>query len=643
MRWRSEALILIGVACSGGLALPATAGAQNCPPTESAEKFVGGSHTVTLDPSRRYETLTFISDQGLPIALPGDEVVTISDKVRDAKLGTVLEGPWLRQFGTVLVLLNPGVSPADVQSVAHPRLVAGGDKARQSGNPIFDAGSVDHLLVNQIIVQFHPQASPQDVRTLLDHYCARVVKQSEHSGRYLLTFDKQTARHALAMANRLNKEKTVLFAQPDMIVIADPNAKGPTAAPVNVCPAAPATSGVDPYYAQQWHLDHSTGQPGDPAADVNAPDAWGAGSKGNGILVAILDDAVETSHEDLAGQIQQTWNAFTETPDLQITEFDQHGTAVAGIVAMVSGNANGAKGTAPLVKLMPVRVVAWLAPRPGSTELPRAFYPYSVVVRGIEAATAAQARVINMSLSLGGLNYESCDVNNVCQGAVETAVKAAMGMPTAVYSLNPTPAVPVFPSGNDGGTASIAFPAVLAGSLPVIAVGATDPLDAVKLAVGSEWGSNQGPELSVVAPGVSIVTTDRMAQKGYCNTGNYVSFHGTSAATPIVAGVVALLQSQYVAQGLTFPSPQEIKDRLETTAKHFSTANNGFDTASGFGRVDACTALQAGTCPAVVGPGGGGGGGGEFPKWLLYSLSIMGAGVLGWWVIRVASKRKPPD
>ena len=122
------------------------------------------------------------------------------------------------------------------------------------------------------------------------------------------------------------------------------------------------------------------------------------------------------------------------------------------------------------------------------------------------------------------------------------------------------------------------------------------------------------------------------------------SFNGTSAATPVVAGVVALMQSQYVAQGTSLPSPQQIKDRLQESAKHLATSNNGFDTASGFGRVNACQALQAGTCPAPTPPGGfGTGPGGKFPTWMIYSLAILGTGLMGWYVIRIAARKKPSE
>lgn len=611
----SRDLIALAAACGSGLAvLPAVAEPRaNCPgPRESSEEFIGGSHAVAFQPSTRYETVTFVSDSGAPLEPRSDDVSELSAALKQAKVGIVLEGPSLRQFGSVLVRLDEGVTPEQVQHAIGRNLVAGGDRTKGNGNPIFDAGGgVDHVLVNQIIVQFHSSATQDDISKLLAQYCAHTVEVSEGKGgsRHLLTFEGQTARHALAMVNRLNREKIVQFAQPDVIVIATDRIASGLASGAASCPAGPATPGVDPYFPQQWFLDHSSGQPGDPAADINAREAWVAANGAN-IVVAILDDAIETTHEDLQGKIASTWNAYTETGALGITDGDVHGTPVAGIVGAMTENAAGVKGTAPQVNLMAVRVVRWIAP--GIAE-----YPYSVVVNGIEKATAAQAQVISMSLSLGAEDLDSCDTRGVCQSAVRSAVDAAIA----------GGAVPVFAVGNDGAS-SIAFPAKLAGSTPVIAVGATDNFDQIKALnplVANDWGSNQGPEISVVAPGLDVVTTDRTAAQGSCS-GNYVSFLGTSAATPVVAGVAGLMQSQYLAQGLPPLSPQALKDRLQQTAKDLGAT--GFDNTYGHGRVDACKAMQAGSCGQSKNP------------WLLLAAAVVvGSAALYWWVRRMASKK----
>jgi outer membrane protein OmpA-like peptidoglycan-associated protein len=136
------------------------------------------------------------------------------------------------------------------------------------------------------------------------------------------------------------------------------------------------------------------------------------------------------------------------------------------------------------------------------------------------------------------------------------------------------PRVLVFAAGNDG-SGYVVFPARLSASRPVVAVGATDLSGQLKKRNGLEdWGSNFGKEISVVAPGVNIVTTDRSAEKlGYCEERKYARFGGTSAAAPVVAGIAALIQSRRRAAGLPLASPACVRKRLRKTAEYFREAD----------------------------------------------------------------------
>jgi subtilisin family serine protease len=113
----------------------------------------------------------------------------------------------------------------------------------------------------------------------------------------------------------------------------------------------------------------------------------------------------------------------------------------------------------------------------------------------------------------------------------------------------------------------------------VVAVTATQSNDAL-----ASW-SSYGPHVAVTAPGVTIWTTNR--------DGNYGAWSGTSFASPVVAGVAALVAS--VNPALT---SDEIVDILKSTADDLGTA--GFDEYFGYGRVNASRAVQAaqGSLPA---------------------------------------------
>ncbi|MFN8456517.1 MAG: S8 family serine peptidase [Anaerolineae bacterium] len=153
----------------------------------------------------------------------------------------------------------------------------------------------------------------------------------------------------------------------------------------------------------------------------------------------------------------------------------------------------------------------------------------------------------------------------------------------------------VFASGNDNNS-TVNYPARLD---DVIAVGASSPCDERKSPTSCDgetnWGSNFGPELDVVAPGVVISTTDIMGSGGY-DSGNYAPrFNGTSSATPHVAGLAALILS--VNPNLTASDVQSI---IETTADDI--LSQGFDNETGHGRINAAKALGVAQLPSTRGP-----------------------------------------
>jgi subtilisin family serine protease len=302
-----------------------------------------------------------------------------------------------------------------------------------------------------------------------------------------------------------------------------------------------------------------------------------------GIIIAILDDGVEIAQEDLAAKIHSTWNAAYNDTDLRLQDWDRHGTAVAGIAAAATNNGLGIAGIGANISLMPVRV--WDTDQWGRLTAPHARVSDAIL-------TAAEtANVLSASFTLGSTSFPD----------VEDAIDTVMAPPLA--------RVVVFAAGNDA-VSTVSFPASLAETIkngqprPLIAVAATDNSDVVKTrnpldATGCDWGSNQGAAISVAAPGVAIVTTDRSGAKGYCNA-EYTFFNGTSAATPLVAGTAALILSQDPTL-----SPAEVKERLEATAKDLGAP--GHDTAYGWGRIDACKALLGANCapgatPSLVVP-----------------------------------------
>jgi hypothetical protein len=151
--------------------------------------------------------------------------------------------------------------------------------------------------------------------------------------------------------------------------------------------------------------------------------------------------------------------------------------------------------------------------------------------------------------------------------------------PTAIASNRAVDAgvVVVAATGNNGFTNAIAAPAC--GS-KVIAVGAVTDTD------GRTAFSNEGSELDVVAPGVSITSTVPTGQCALCDPTGFRSLDGTSMATPHVSAAAALL-----LETLPTLTPQQTRAALQNTALDLGVP--GFDTIYGYGRINAFAAYQS--------------------------------------------------
>jgi hypothetical protein len=143
----------------------------------------------------------------------------------------------------------------------------------------------------------------------------------------------------------------------------------------------------------------------------------------------------------------------------------------------------------------------------------------------------------------------------------------------------------VFAAGNQNG--AVSYPANLPETL---AVGALSPCAERKAPTSCDgefwWGSNFGPTLDLVAPGVNMYTIDLDNAAGYDPWDYYHDFGGTSAAAPLAAGTAALMLT--VDPTLT---PPELVDLLRSSADDIGAP--GFDNQTGFGRLNAYEAMLA--------------------------------------------------
>ncbi|MGQ4871095.1 MAG: S8 family serine peptidase [Candidatus Thorarchaeota archaeon] len=303
--------------------------------------------------------------------------------------------------------------------------------------------------------------------------------------------------------------------------------------------------------------------------DVDAEQVWGGGEDavdvvqgnvdGSGVKVAILDTGIDYTHPDLDDVYAGGYDFVDDDSDPK--DGNGHGTHCAGIVA-AEDNGEGVIGVAPHASIYAVRVLDnWGS---GYT---------SDIIAGIDWAIDNGMDVISMSL--GGGDYDQA-----FDDAVDRAYNAGI--------------VVVAASGNDG-KGTISYPAAYDNA---IAVGAIDSDHNL-----ADF-SNYGPEQEVVAPGVDIYSTMPTYTvtlnywfMGGCSQ-NYDRMSGTSMATPMVAGVVALILS--ANPDLT---PPEVRDILHTTSVDLGSA--GWDQYYGYGEVNAKAAVDeagGGTPPDTTPP-----------------------------------------
>jgi subtilisin family serine protease len=336
---------------------------------------------------------------------------------------------------------------------------------------------------------------------------------------------------------------------------------GPSAAHPNFVRVVQRTPvPMAPPGATQWGLDNP-GNPGVIGADVGALAAWTITKGNKNIRVAILDEGVDTSHPFLRPAVVAEKDFVDGNPTAMPDGDDAHGTACAGIVVSRDSNVSG---LAPQVSLVAARIA-----KSNSQDV--------WIFDDFETADAIDwcwddARADVLSNSWGGGPPVP-----VITRAFDRARQQGRGGRGAVV---------VVAAGND--QREVDYP----GNLPdVITVGASNQWDKRKTRASQDgetnWGSNFGRMLDVMAPGVRISTTDINGPRGYSGSRTTSTFNGTSSATPFVAATAALMLS--VNPNLT---EARVGDLLRQTADSLSSSKKQ-DPYTGYGRVNAYAGVRA--------------------------------------------------
>lgn len=388
--------------------------------------------------------------------------------------------------------------------------------------------------------------------------------------------------------------------------------------------AGAAFSPNDPYFAYsakagfssfpgQWHLENlAPKSDANAGLDVNVRGAWAAGYTGKGVVIGIIDDGVDGTHEDIApnyrADLSKIFSQDAGTaalPQAPLFAEDAHGQAVGGVAAGRGGNGIGITGSAPFAQIAGMRIqLGGGAPNSPSVttadQVDAFLWKSGVSITGTylgEAEIHIKNNSWGRSYPLFG-DYGTAAVN---------AIKAA--------SLNNV--IITFAAGNSRGQiGSQANGADVNACESVITVGALGSNGVYSYY--SSWGSS----LFVTAPssgidGFGITTTDRAGGFGYNATGvkavpgapadggsdvfpdaGYTeSFGGTSSATPLVSGIIALAKQATPAMDVRLAKHALASTSRIVDASDNTTASNGkwitnaggyhFNPDYGFGVIDA--------------------------------------------------------
>ncbi len=329
----------------------------------------------------------------------------------------------------------------------------------------------------------------------------------------------------------------------------------------------------DPWYGCQWHLGNTGQFPGGAGHDINVESVWAGGNKGSGVNIALVDDGLQSDHVDLSANVIAARNRDYQGRNNVFDPLDTHGTAVAGLIAAPE-NDIGVRGVAPEARIYAYNLI--------THETSTSDHLQDAMTRHLQDTAVSNNSwgFVTTGLPRGP--------GTVWESAVERGVTEGFGGKGIVYVWAAGNGHPENGNSNLDGLAN--FYAVTA----ACAVGYDDRRSAY-----SEMGAN----LWICAPSNSgryglprIATTHQVDRYRE-------DFGGTSAATPIVSGVVALMRAANA--DLTW---RDVKLILAASARRNDSGNSGWELGAlryrsttdrysfnheyGFGMVDAAAAVS---------------------------------------------------
>ncbi|HEU4872448.1 MAG TPA: S8 family peptidase, partial [Pyrinomonadaceae bacterium] len=406
----------------------------------------------------------------------------------------------------------------------------------------------------ELLVRFRAGVSRHDQEAIIArHGAQRKNDLRGESGIGKLTV---TSRDVSTVALEMLLDPQVEFAEPNFVIARD-----------DVVPN-------DAHFNEQWALRNTGQNNGQLDSDINAIGAWNKNTGSRSTVIAVIDSGVDFSHPDLVnnqwlnpmpgedGDLHG-WDFVRNSPTIQ--DEQGHGTAIAGIIAAEGNNSIGTTGVMWRAALMSLRVLD----NTGTGDIANA-------VEAIDYAVAHGAQVINLSWGTVG---QSIALKQAIERALRRGVVVVCSAGNSGQDLDTSPYYPASFSLKD-----------------LITVAATDNLD--QLTTWSNWAARK---VTVAAPGTNILTTQR--------GGGYWSVTGTSAAAPLVTGIVGLLKSSRPAINAPLIAKLISVGARKVASLSGKVASGGVASAAGALAKLNSPANQPPFIPRGIGSGGTGPGG----------------------------------
>ncbi len=410
------------------------------------------------------------------------------------------------------------------------------------GGPLFPTPS--------ILMRFVAGTTPAQQQHVIDGLIAgadaRVVEGPTWAGlsnAWKLALDTRDGDGVIALANALSDRDDVRFAAPNWVF------SGRAAATTD-----------DPLLPDAWALENTgqiiEGVAGVPDEDMDVVEAWDTTFGDPSVIVVVLDTGVEQDHPDI-NQLPGADFVYESSGGDAFNICDNHGTPVAGLISGIANNGIGAVGVAP--NCLSASARTFITDTTFCNGSWTTFF--EATPNALAWAESIGARVTNNSNSYGFTDAATEDK----------------------YAQTRDDGMVHFAAAGNASSSTISYPS----SLPtVVSVAAT-----TNTGVLASF-SNFGVGLGMSAPGVDVIAADRTGSDGY-DISDYTYFGGTSGATPLAAGVAALLLSE--APHLTAP---QVEDLLFATCVDKGTP--GYDLTFGHGVVNAEAVLLQQAAPKVI-------------------------------------------